>query len=301
MQNHQNPLTNEDPLSKSLELESLQYWPIALCLILSNFFGWPAFYVALRKKRWIVAASILIAIIWSIFYHICQSTTYCFTLNLTIWTMSDHISAPSMMAMLIILIVNPRILVYINPLAPGSRFQNNKQDNIILLEGRNEEEEEEKKKLINKTTQNEREVANTFYDAWMAVTTYCYLFLVILATFAHPFSMQNFIIVISFGLAVVFLKLLIIDECRPENLDERISLPDLIIGVILIGISLVFFVLDSWVLYWIFHSLWHIFSFVGVYFFIIGMTNDVETDYSPSMRLYYWLWNINTRKSISPV
>ena len=268
MKNFQNPLTNEDPLAKELELESLQYWPIATVLILSNFFGWPAIILCVKKRRWVEASAIAIAVLWSLFYHICQSTTYCFTLNLTIWTMSDHISAPAMMAMLIILIVNPRIITYVNPLLTSIEF------NV---------------ELNTPIKHKKRTESDQFYDAWISVTTYCYIFLVILATFAHPFSMQNFVIVISFGLSIVFIKLVIIDECRPENLEERISLPDLIVGTILIGISLIFFVLDSWLLYWIFHSLWHAFSFSGVYFFIVGMTNDTKPAYSPTTIVYQWL------------
>lgn len=296
MRNFQNPLTNEDPLAKALELEKLQYWPIATALIFSNFFGWPAVIICLQKKRWIEAAAIGIAIIWSLFYHICQSTTYCFTLNLTIWTMSDHISAPAMMAMLIILIVNPRIITYINPLTPAVRFLDIKKGiNTSSVDEGGGGEGITKKNRVKIRTE-----ADTFYDAWLAITTYCYIFLVILATFAHPFSMQNFVIVISFGLSVVFLKFIIIDECRPENLDERISLPDLILGIILICISLIFFVLDSWVLYWIFHSLWHMFSFLGVYFFIIGMTADTKPVFSPTMYLYSEIRKLIVRP-VSPV
>ena len=93
--------------------------------------------------------------------------------------------------------------------------------------------------------------------------------------------MQAFIIDILFGLSLIFLKIVVIDEGRPTNMMQRVSAPDLIVGIILLTISLIFYVSDTWYYYWILHSLWHLFSFIGAYFFLIGLSKNTKFWYSP--------------------
>src|SRR6202012_3613813 len=81
-------------------------------------------------------------------------------------------------------------------------------------------------------------------EAWTASVVYVYFFVVVLATLSHNFSIQSFIIALAFGLAAVVFKILVLDEGDPRDLRERLSLPDLIVGVVLLAVGIVFFVLD---------------------------------------------------------
>jgi predicted membrane channel-forming protein YqfA (hemolysin III family) len=122
---------------------------------------------------------------------------------------------------------------------------------------------------------------NSVYDAWSAAIVYLYLFVVVAATTAHPFSMQSFLIVIAFGMAVILMKIVVIDEGCPEPVLERLSIPDLVTGLVLVAVGLLFFVLDSWMLYQYFHSLWHFFSALGIYFYAAGITKNTPLHHSP--------------------
>lgn len=294
MLNFENALTNEDPLNSGIDLAQLHWWLPTLALVFSNFAGWPAVAYLFGTGFYVTGSAVAVAIGFSVFYHLCQTTSYCFFLNLTIWTMLDHMSAPAMMAMLILFIVNPRTTAIIvemyerrlkrlrrDQLAMGTRWLGDLPD----------------QKGSNYTVYGARQYgeSNELYDTWSATITYTYIFVVILATFAHPFSMQNFIIVIAFGLAAVFFKIVVIDEGNPRQIEKRVSVADLVAGVLLIAVSLVFFVLDSYVCYWFLHTLWHVLSFVGVYFFCAGLARNTPTFYSPSWLLYDWFRRHNCR------
>lgn len=125
--------------------------------------------------------------------------------------------------------------------------------------------------------------SNNGWAIYIAITS---IYIVIIAAIAHPFSFQAFIIAISFGFAAIFHKIVIIDEGIPIGFYGRISLPDLLVGVFLIAISLIFYMIDIWYYYGITHSLWHIFSFMGSYFFVIGLSKNAPRWYSPIDYVY---------------
>ena len=127
---------------------------------------------------------------------------------------------------------------------------------------------------------------NTESNAFGSYITITSIFIVIIAALAHPFSMQAFVIAIVYGFAAIFIKIVIIDEGIPVNMYHRISLPDLLLGIILISISLVFYVIDIYWEYAITHSLWHVLSFLGAYFFVVGLTYNVDNWYSP-LRIFH--------------
>lgn len=284
-----NPLSNEDPVVKAAELQALRVWYAQLCLIFSNFFFWPPIILAYKFGRralaaayiyFFLGASILVAMIISVFYHVCQTTGYCFLQNLVYWTIADHISAPSMMAMLILFIVNPvttsrmiqmsetRLRRMIHSLRDHSG-QQGLYDGDRLAAWHEEHHRKPKLKRDELT------------QAWSISITYVYIFVIILATMTHNFSMQAFIIAIAFGLVAVFFKLVILEEGNPRDLPERLSLPDLVVGIVLIGLSLVFFILDSYFIYWLMHSLWHALSGIGAAFYIAGLSAHTPDFISP--------------------
>src|SRR5690348_9757174 len=95
-------LGNDNPISDSLDLESLRVWYIALLLIASNLPGFLTVIYGYTISEYVVSVAVFVAMIISIFYHLCQTTNYCFMISLSLWTLADHISAPSMAAMIMI-------------------------------------------------------------------------------------------------------------------------------------------------------------------------------------------------------
>ncbi len=125
------------------------------------------------------------------------------------------------------------------------------------------------------------QVHNEENNAWGIYLSYSSIFIVILAALAHNFSLQAFIIAFVYGLAAVFYKHIIIDEGASLGMYERVSLVDLVAGIVLLALSLVFYMLDIYVAYAITHSLWHCLSFIGSYLMVIGLTKHCEDWYSP--------------------
>lgn len=124
-------------------------------------------------------------------------------------------------------------------------------------------------------------VSNDENNAWGVYITYSSIFVVILAALAHNFSLQAFVIAFVYGLGAIFFKHVIIDEGVSLGMYERVSLVDLITGVLLLALSLVFYILDIYVAYAITHSLWHMLSFGGAYLMVIGLTKHCDNWYSP--------------------
>ena len=118
-------------------------------------------------------------------------------------------------------------------------------------------------------------------NAWGMYSLIASFFVVTLAAFAHNFGFQAFIISLSFGLGLVFFKLVIIEEGLALNMYHRISMPDLVLGVILLIVSLAFYMIDVYVAYAFTHTMWHVLSFLGIYFMAIGLTRNVIGWYSP--------------------
>lgn len=121
---------------------------------------------------------------------------------------------------------------------------------------------------------------NMIYDAWTAFTTMTLFFITVLSALAHPFSSQAFIIVIFFAILVLVFKISLIDEGYPVNMADRVSLPELLISLILAVIGLICFVADSFVAYEALHTLWHIFIYLFMFFFLVGLSANSPYHYS---------------------
>ena len=278
----------------------LGVWYIALPLVLSNLAYWFPVVQAYRYGKrapeggffyYFVGAVIFVAMWVSIFYHMCQSTGWCFRETLYMWTISDHISAPAMMAILILFIVTP--------LATQSALRLNKKRLKRLMHSLRDysgddrvfaadnmaawyEQQKKRRRLWRERTPERDQIV----EAWTASVMYIYFFVVVLATLSHNFSIQSFIITLAFGLAAVVFKIIVLDEGDPSDLRERISLPDLIVGVVLLAIGIVFFVLDSYVMYWLMHSFWHVFGGIGAGFYLAGLSAHILDVPSPCALLW---------------
>lgn len=127
---------------------------------------------------------------------------------------------------------------------------------------------------------------NTLTSAWDVYILLASIFVAIIAALAHPFSMQAFIIVIIFNLLSIFYKIVIIEEGVPVNMYGRLYLPDLLMGIAMISVSLVFYILDCFWAYAYTHTLWHILSFMGSAKVISGLSRNQKNWYSPTFTLY---------------
>jgi len=294
-----NPLTNEDPLAKVRELEELRrHWYIAFFLIASNLFYIFGAVFCWRIAFVFEAMGFIVAMVISMGYHGCQTTGYCFHYDLVDWTFLDHNSAPMLAAVIIVMTVNSRSLTQLlqrhriewDRLMRTLRVRRSEaawpqgggpkdvaEPHLVISLGGAAAEGNPTSYYYTALYKEE----NAIYDAWSAGIVYVYFFVVLMATTAHPFSMQAFLIVIAFGLGVILLKIVYIDGGCPEPVLARLSVPDLITGLVLTAAGLVFFVLDSWIYYWQFHSLWHMFSALGLYFYAAGVTRGTAYHHSP--------------------
>lgn len=127
------------------------------------------------------------------------------------------------------------------------------------------------------------------YDWQSIFVTYVYLFVVFMTIEILPLTLQSFVIIIVFGVLVALLKIVIIEEGDPSYLNERYDATCLFIGFALVVISLAFYFIDGYMDYWIFHSLWHIFSFIGFAFIVIGVTRDLRPIEKTSKLIRSWI------------
>ena len=260
-------LANEDPLAKLIELRA--HWYIAFFLITSNLAAWWGTWyfwrLGLTYEMAVVGGSAVI----SMFYHTCQTTAVCFHLGIERWTITDHITASWLLAMLVVLTINSytldEVLARLRRLWPTTTIGATTEPGGVVLPAFPE--------------QYARDVL--LNHRWSAAITYCYVVVVILSTICHPYSMQAFLIVIAFGMGALLIKCIVLDGGNPESILRRISVPDLACGLVLIAVSLVFFVADSYAYYWEFHTLWHLFSYAGVYFYAAGITRGLPGHFSP--------------------
>lgn len=278
----------------SIDVASLRVWWKALLLVLSNFLAIPAVIYGYALGFYIWASAILIAMIISIFYHLCQTTDFClFGMTLNDWQITDHRSAGSILAISILLfflyrpIPPKRIYDEYNPKTFGSPSELEYDD---LLSNKDK----------NKVCFRCRGVnPHMVYDWQSTVILYFYIFVIILATTALPLTMQSFVIIIVFGVIMAFIKIVIIEEGNPDYLNHRFYFPALFFGLILIIISLAFYFIDSYYAYEYFHSLWHVFSNIGLLFVLIGTSWDVIGWFNIRMILSYgWIKTKKFFKSI---
>jgi len=256
---------NDDPTAKIAELR--EHWYIAVALIASNLpycFAIQYFYrVGLIREM----VSVAVGFIFSVLYHTCQTTGYCDHLGLERWTVLDHISAASIVSMLAIAFVDSHNIEKL-------------LEKLRLLQVKEPPQPYDHVSQVLDLGGVDVEAVRTNYR-WTNGIVYCYLFVVILSSFSHPYSMQNNLIVMSVGMVMVLIKLSVIDNGNVDGLLARISVPDLVVGIILYAIGMIYFILDGWIYYWQFHSLWHTFSSMGTYFYAAGISKDLLFAYSP--------------------
>jgi len=113
------------------------------------------------------------------------------------------------------------------------------------------------------------------YDWQSVVVSYVYIFIIIIAIEALPLTLQSFVIIIVFGILLVGLKIALIEEGNPTHLFDRYHAILLSVGIGLLILSLVFYFIDGFMSYPIFHTLWHILSFTSFAFVVVGISRNL--------------------------
>lgn len=369
-----NALTSDNPVSDALNLASLQTWYYAALLIGSNLFGIPLILYGHKHYFFLVSISTLVAVIFSMAYHTCQTCGVCFGFSLATLTLADHISAPAFMMMLILFVIDTRSTRHVKamlqaraqeyalgsvaiqssppsspppllqqpaalrrrindvqasaslnqrltrfmetsmysatnrrvapttthnrtkfvPCRPSSRFSSTAVTVMTPTEPQTTTTRPTRPTAYSESELLALDERRTYYstgyshmeqndlsNAWGVYIAYTSIFVAVIAALAHPFSMQAFVIAIVFGLCAVFFKQIVIDEGQTTDLEYRVSMPDLVFGVILIALCLLFYMLDVYWEYGITHTLWHVLSYMGAYFLVIGLSRHVDNWYSP--------------------
>lgn len=293
---------DDDPLANVAELATLNNWYSALFLYFGNFAGLWTFWIALTVGCYVLAYIILVSLIISSFYHLCQTAGYCFQFLFTQHVRTDHFTATLLLGLYINTIVNvrttcqliktPTILsiapcislpvIKITPLLCDddilditdlplvARAPVVYQASVLDVDRCDCGHEMQKH-----FTRNEIAI-NDVYDSWSAGSTIAIIVITYLAVEAHLYSYAAFHIVIAACFSLAFVKIALIEEGEPSNFHGRISWPELIISLILTAIGLAAYVTDAYIEYMILHSIWHIFIYIGLGFNLIGLTKSVN-------------------------
>lgn len=292
-----NELNNEDALANLEDLLALNTVGAALLLVLGNLAGVVTFMYARWIGSFFLAYSILLSVIVSFFYHLCQTTHECFQIPLTKWVSTDHFTATSMMGLLLLTLINVRTVCQLIHKRRIIRTvpQSNTTDAVtsptkrsacevierIACESHYEHVQEELdlcecgQEMSDHFGHTQIE-ENLIYDEWSAASVVTIYVITAIAVYAHPFSYAAFNIVIASCVIAGFFYILLINEGEPKNFVGRISWPELIISIVLSLIGLTAYVLDSYVEYMWLHSLWHVAIYLGIMFLLAGTMKSVN-------------------------
>jgi hypothetical protein len=290
----------------TIDVASLHVWWKALLLIISNLAAIPAIAVSIVLGFYVWAYAIFISMFVSIFYHLCQTTDYCiFEMPLDSWQRIDHITASFMLAMSILLFYIYR---------PGKKTKaltkqiktKNLNYNDFLLDMVEPDKKKRKKKLGPKdnlyfddslSSKDKNKICfgcrglnpHMVFDWQSIFLIFTYIFVIIITIQAIPLTTQSFLIILIFGIIFSLVKIFIIEEGNPEYLHNRFHFPNLIAGTVLVIFGLIFYFIDAYIEYWLFHSFWHFFVYIGVLYVFIGTTYDIP-GWFDSKDIFIFLW-----------
>ena len=292
---NKNQFNNDDALANLEDLEALNTVGSALLLTLGNLAGIVTFMYARWIGSFFLAYSILLSVIVSFFYHLCQTTHECFQLPLTTWVSSDHFTATSMMGLLLLTLINVRTVCQLIHKRRIIRTvpQSNTTDAPIKRSACAVIERIACEPLYKRLAEEELDLCecgqemsdhfghtqieeNLIYDEWTSASVVAIYVITAVAVYAHPFSYAAFNIVIASCVIAGFFYILLINEGEPKNFVGRISWPELLISIILSLIGLIAYVLDSYVEYMWLHSLWHVAIYLGIMFLLAGTMKSVN-------------------------
>jgi hypothetical protein len=335
-----NPMMNDDPLSKMDEVAGLHTFANQVAEIGSNLLALLVVWSMYRVGNATVGAVSALMFVYSTLYHACQTADICLRMNLVITTMMDHVTAPTTAALVLMIAVmistvtsmkrrhrlllkqlvesdpryqrvpfEPQIHGLSSPLQLDLFSPSTTTTTIATLMLGDIDEKAmphdgwDRYKPHPDTSYYYTYLykeENMMHDAWSVTVVIVLIVVAFNATLVHPFSTQSFLITIGFALAVVFFKVVVLDDGQTDLSLDTVSVPDVVIGVMLIAIGLVFFLLDSYFYYAIFHPLWHVFSFIGMFFYGMGVSKASPNFYSPFERIKRAFVRKRTSKQQAP-
>lgn len=110
---------------------------------------------------------------------------------------------------------------------------------------------------------------NFVRQRWAVITQQLFGAIVVLVIMADPFSRDAAYVIIAVGSMTVYLKFVFLDR-GDIPINNRFEAKFVITGVLLFGIGVGLFSIEGTVVYWLFHSLWHVAAYLGQYFLILG-------------------------------
>lgn len=263
---------NDNPLADMEVLTHLRTMRASIFLVIGNLAGLSPFWYCFYIRCFFLAYSILMSIVVSCFYHLCQTTHECFQTSLPTHVSMDHFTSTSMMGLVLLSFVNTKTICQKavkrrrraekrgrHRGAPGTLCGCGVEKHYHYLSPDGKKKEE-----------------NMIYDAWTAASALVVITVTVVAVYAHPYSYGAFVIVIGTTLNLMFIKIMLIDEGEPPNFHGRISLPELLISFNLSAIGLTAYVLDAYREYEILHSVWHVAIYPAIMFLLAGTTKSVE-------------------------
>jgi hypothetical protein len=290
---------NDDPLANLEELLSLHTSDATVLLVLSNLLGLLTFWYANKIGLYFLAYSILFSVIVSCFYHLCQTSHECFQFTLADHVFLDHFTSHSMMGLFFLALFNVRTLCQILhkarvikkytcpppcikplPHCPHSDLitllVNEPPSPLIIPFESNVVDLCECGVAMDKHFTYNKVEENMIYDSWSAGSAIAILTITVVAVRAHPFSYAAFVIIFTCVVLAAYIKIALIEEGEPQNFIGRLSLPELIIGLILSFIGLTAYVLDSYFDYKDLHSIWHAAIYPAIMFLLAGTMRSVN-------------------------
>lgn len=308
---------NDDPMSL-MSSTTTSSTALQLFQVLTNLVGIAVVWAMYRVDNATMGAIAAIATLYSILYHLCKSADICLKMNLVITTMMDHTTAPTLAGIVLLVAV---MMTSAETVMRRHRVVLEKLERSDHRYGRKPAEPQIRglslstrqqplsimthTDLFGDVANKEVELAplasgadTSYYyqylykeeymihDAWSVTVVLCLIFVAFNSVLVHPSSMQAFLIVIAFALAAVFFKVVVLDDGHTELTRDTLSLVDVVVGIVLIAVGLIFFVLDTWYYYDVLHPFWHLFSFTGMFFYGMGVSKLSPNFYSPSLYIY---------------
>lgn len=217
-------------------------WYQTLFLLLPHLLLIPSIILSYTRRMPIVFVQLIVTFIFSSSYHLCKSTDAClFGGSLLSWTQLDYIYAFSQILVIFILLLlgsfSTNSIKWFTEMY-GLKYAKRQQfwTTIIVL-------------------------ALIAFDILIVLTR--------LQSLSTPLTQQTAYIIIAAAAAGVLIKITLIDEGK-FNIFSRYDTRYLLVGGLLLIPAIIFFLLESPTYYWIYHSLWHIFAFIAIFFLILG-------------------------------
>jgi hypothetical protein len=103
----------------------------------------------------------------------------------------------------------------------------------------------------------------------------------------NPFGSTAAYVIICTSAALIYAKFIFIDHGK-IRFEKRFKKRFIVVGVGFLAFGIVFFKLDG-IYYWLFHTIWHISVFFGIYYLVLGGSKHLPfwKDYMSNTFSYY--------------